>query len=191
MQTAGDDSFRIDSRDFHALFVATRDFDKKLYAELRKGLRTAAKPMVDDIKGEIGRIPSSGRHPGGVRAALASGTRASILASSARTAGVRITTSASKLPPGKRPLAKAFNKERFRHPVFADPERVRNSRSRGARLLARITGRSLGSWVWVDQPGNPYFNKPIESRADEVRAAMESAFWRTASELPNWTGPNR
>ena len=189
MQTPGDgEAFRIESEDFHALFKATRDYDKKLYAELRKGLRIAAKPMVDDVKAEIGRIPSSGKYRGSIRAGLAAGTRASILASSARTAGVRILTSPSRLPANKKPLAKAMNKATFRHPVFADPERVRNANTRRARLAARITGRSLGSWVWVEQQGRPYFGATIARHFDEVRDEMGKAYLRTAEQLPNFTG---
>jgi len=173
----------IESKDFHALFTATRDHDRRLYAELRKGLRLAAKPMVDDIKSAIDTIPSSGRYRSGVRAGLKAGTRASILASSARTAGVRITTSPSKLPAGKRPLAKAMNRTAFRHPVFADPERVRNSRSSGGGVV----GGRVQSWVWVEQPGRPYFGEVIGKHYDDTRQEVERAYLRAAADLPHFT----
>lgn len=192
MPTPGDDeSFHIKSKEFHALFVATKDFDKKLYANLRKGLRDAAKPIVDDVKSEIDNIPSSGKYGTGVRDGLKAGTRAGILASSAKTAGVRIVTSPNKLPAAKRPLAKAFNRKKgsFRHPVFANPDQVRDSRTRFARALMRIRRQDPGSWVWVDQPGRPYFGEVIKQHFDEVRKEMQDAYLRTAAELPNYEGP--
>jgi hypothetical protein len=176
---------RIESADWLALFNATKDLDRKLYAELRRTLRKAADPIVSDVRAGIRAVPSKSN--GGTRDALAAGTRASILASSQRTAGVRIVTSPNRLPAGKRPLAKAFNLEKFRHPVFARAGAVRSLRNRANRLRGRD---EVQSWAWVEQEGRPYFGAAILANHDRVRDEMEAAFVRTAAKsLPNWQGP--
>lgn len=178
--TGNTEEWRIDSAEWHELFKATRDFDTALYRELRSALRKAGGPIVTDVRAEIGKIPSRGvskaraTHKlksgkritlteGGIRTRLQAGTRVGILASSARTAGIRIVTSPNKLPASKRALAKAMNKPTFRHPVFD-------------------TGG------WVEQSGRPYFGAVIGKHADEVRDDMKRAFLRTAAQLPNWEG---
>lgn len=175
---AGDDAeiARIESADFHKLFIATKDADKILYRDLRKALRDAAEPMVADVKQQIGQIPSSGKYRTGVRAALQAGTRASI-STSERRAGVRIVTSPRRLPPNKRVMAKALNKEKFRHPVFADPARPRSLRSRAVNAMNRIRVKlgkePVKSWEWVEQEGRPYFGKVITSHKDDVRDRVQ------------------
>ena len=149
---------RIESPDLFRLFRDTRDFDKKLYAQLRKAMREAGGPIVDDVKAEIMRIPSSGKYRGGVRAALAAGTSVSIGASSERSAGIRIKTSPRRLPPGKRPLAKAFEKGSFRHPVFARAWLRRNRQK------------------WVVQAGRPYFGATIARHYPDVQERLQAAF---------------
>lgn len=151
------ESYYIESPELHALFVATKQWDKKLYAELRAGLRDAAKPLVAAVKAEIGRIPSSGRYRTGVRAGLQAGTRASIRASSAKSAGVRIVTSPSRLPAGKRPLVRAFNKQSSRHPTFGGG--------------------------YVTQAGRPYFGSVILAHQESVRREMVAAVERAAAAL--------
>ncbi len=175
---AGDDVeiARIESADFHNLFLATKDADKVLYRDLRKALRESAEPMVAEIKSEIGQIPSSGKYRSGIRAALKAGTRASI-SNSARRAGVRIVTSPRRLPPNKRPMAKALNKESFRHPVFADPTRVRSLRSRAVNAMNRLRvargEEPVKSWEWVEQNGRPYFGATITAHTDETRRRVQ------------------
>ena len=147
---AGDDveHVRIESEDFHRLFVATKDADAVLYRGLRKALREAAGPMVAGIRAQIDLIPSSGKSTG-VRAALKAKTRASI-STSARSAGVRIVTSPRRLPPGKRVLAKSLNKAAFRHPVFGNREE------------------------WVNQSGRPYFGATINAHTEETRRRVQA-----------------
>lgn len=177
---------RIESADWLALFKATKDFDKRLYAELRRSLRKAADPLVSEVREGIRAVPSKS-NAGAVREALAAGTRASILASSQRTAGVRIVTSPNRLPAAKRPLAKAFNLEKFRHPVFAKDGAVRRLSNR-IRLARGADARQ--SWTWVEQEGRPYFGAAILAHQQAVREDMEAAFIRTAAKaLPNWSGP--
>ena len=175
----------IESAEFKALFDATKAADKKLYSAMRSKLRKAAAPIVADVKANIDQIPSSGRHRTNIREALKGGTRASMLAASERTAGVRIVTSPNKLPPKKRPLAKAFNRHQgeFRHPVFADPDQPRDSRTRGARLLRKLMGKDPGSWKWVTQKGHPYFGEVVYKHRDQVVQDMRAVLDDIQSQL--------
>lgn len=126
--------------DFAALMARLKNADKAVLRELRKAIRRAGAESAMAVRREIGNIPSSGKYPTDVRGGLARGTRVSIRAARAKSAGVLIVTSPSALPPGKRSLAKAMNKESFRHPSYGN----RN--------------------VWVSQKGHPYFGKTITNR---------------------------
>lgn len=177
---------RVDPAEFFMVARAARDADKRLYAAMRSEMRSEASELVGLIRAEIGRIPSSGSGRTGIRTALQRGTRASISVASARTAGVRIVTSAKFLPPRKRTLAKAMNLERFRHPVFSVPEdepRVwRNNRTRRAKAHAASIGadyRTLTSWKWVEQHGRPYFGAVIYSEQTQVLSRLQTALIRT------------
>jgi hypothetical protein len=80
----------------------------------------------------------------GIRAALIAGTRDSV-SFTAKSAGVRIVTSGAGL--GEHiGMLKAYNKGSFRHPVFGNTS------------------------LWVEQLGNPYFDKVIET--DRVQGEM-------------------
>jgi hypothetical protein len=159
------EGLRIESPDLFRLFRDTRDFDKKLYAQLRKAMREAGRPLVEDIRAEIMRIPSSGRHRGGIRSALAAGTNVSIGAASERSAGITVRTSTRRLPHGKRSLGRAFNKATFRHPVFARAWLRRN----------RIK--------WVQQPGRPYFGATVARHYPDVQERLRAAFLAATDDL--------
>ncbi len=181
MQTPGDgQSLRIESEDLYRLFKETRDFDKKLYAQLRKAMRDAGRPIVDDVRSEIMRIPSSGKYRTGVRRSLAAGTSVSIGASSAKSAGIRIKTSPRRLPPGKRKLARKMNYESWRHPVFARDTGVRRVSN---RLRKAVGGQGVQSWTWVEQKGRPYFGVTIAKHYPEVQEGLRAAFLRTFDQL--------
>lgn len=139
----------VSAPDFAKLSAELKTADKKIQAEMRKSIRKSGESAVRDVREAIGNIPSSGGSGTGVRAALAAGTTVSISARG-RSAGASIRTSPSRLPPGKRPLAKAFNLPWFRHPVF-------------------------GSAGWVNQPGNPYFGAVIGKHYREMRAGIAAA----------------
>lgn len=174
---------RLDASEFYMIARAARDTDKRLYANMRKELRAAGDEFVALVRTEIGRIPSSGKRRTGVRAALQKGTRASISVASARTAGVRIVTSPRFLPESKRPMAKAFNLETFRHPVFPDPDRPRSLASRRAGARAAMAGGRVAgageSWTWVQQSGRPYFGAAIFRNQDVAMARLRTALART------------
>lgn len=133
----------------HATAKALRDADPKIYKALRAGIRTAGDDTVEDIRSEIGQVPSkSGR--GIVRGALKAGTRVSISVASPKSSAVTLVTDPRHLPASKRPLAAAFNKDLFRRPIWG------------------------GRGGWTVQRGHPYFQHTIMRN----QPAMTTAVWR-------------
>ena len=146
----------IDPRAWNRLADELKAYDKKLYAAMRKRIRTAGNIAVDKVRDELAKpAPSGGGSSIGGRAALAAGTRAS-LSFSARTAGVKITTTGSRLPAEHKGLLGSYNKSSWRHPVY-------------------------GGDAWVSQQGRPYFGKVIgmalnREILDEIQAAIDDSF---------------
>ena len=135
----------VDAQDFRKVLLATADFDKKLYAALRKRLRTIGRDLINDMQGELGSGQISGPIAAGLKASISKGNV------NGKGAGLRIRATAKHLPDGKKTLLKAYNKPAFRHPVFGDTS------------------------VWLDQPGRPYFGKVILAKREEVQAGVRLA----------------
>lgn len=180
------DLMRIEAEDFRMLMLEARDFDKKLYAGLRKQMRLIAEDTVADVRAEIGRIPSSGRYRRGLRASLARGTRASITMGNkvGRGAGVRVTTSSRGMP------AKAMNLPmgRLRHPVFkrdnytlGQADAFAKATEGVSRGKARAAARR--SWKWVQQDSRPYFGITILKHQRGMRERIVQALDDAAKEM--------
>lgn len=137
---------QIDPRDFGRLMRGIRGFDKSLSTALRKRLRAAAKPAVDEVKATLLAAPSKGGSKDHLRRTLADGTKVSI--TTGKDAGITIVTSGAKLPAPR--LAKAYNKQAFKHPVFGNRE------------------------VWVTEPGHPYFGRVYRHRPQMRQAALQA-----------------
>jgi hypothetical protein len=99
---------------------------------------------------------SGGEIIGAQREALGSGETRDQIAAGLRT---RVTAGATRQSvsiasggptKGGASLAKVFERRTFRHPVF-------------------------GSEAWVDQPGRPYFNKPVKDGAERMRERLDQA----------------
>jgi hypothetical protein len=84
---------------------------------------------------------------GETRDQIAAGLRTRVTAGATRQS-VGITSAGPRK--GGASLAKVFERRAFRHPVF-------------------------GSSAWVDQPGHPYFNKPVKDGAERMRERLELA----------------
>lgn len=149
----------VDASDFRKVLLATRDFDKKLYAALLKRLRLVGKDLIDAMQAELGSGEISGPIASGLKASISKGNV------NAKGAGLRIRATSENLPDGKKVMLRAYNRAAFRHPVYGNTD------------------------VWVDQPGRPYFGKVIiEKRAavqDEVRLALAEALRDMAAAGPN------
>lgn len=146
----------IDPKDWFRFKQQCDAYDKKLTSAVRKRIKNAGNIAVDRVKETLEKSPPSGGGSSvGSRAALIAGTKVS-LSFAAKTAGVKITTSGSRLSAGHAGFEKVYNKASFRHPVY-------------------------GSKAWVSQSGRPYFGAVIAKALDkeileEMQAAIDDAF---------------
>lgn len=148
----------IDPQEWFRLKTELDAFNKKLTSSLRKNMKAVGNEGADAVRAKLGLAsPSGSAAPmdAGVRAALISATRVSV-SFSARSAGVKITTSPSGLSAADKGLAKGFNSKKFRHPTFGDRTK------------------------WVAQPGRPYFGSVLgevmdRELAGRIRAALDDA----------------
>lgn len=98
------------------------------------------------------------RAKSGLRSTIARGMRITYT-DSANSAGVVVRTSGTSMPKDQRGLAKAMNKGRWRHPVFAQP------------------GTDRKSWSWVDQSVNrpKWWDETAQRHNADARRAMDQA----------------
>lgn len=141
---------RVEADDFRRLTADSKRFGPELVKEMRRGLRTAAKPMADAAKHAILTMPTHGRESTGLRRRIAR-TVTIETPSTAKRAGVFITAKRSKMPVRERNLPQAIQRNRWRHPVFGNPG------------------------VWVAQRGRDWFDGPITSKAAAVDKAIIAA----------------
>lgn len=160
-----------EATEFAHVFRMAKEFDKELVKRIRRNIRDAAKPAVDDVKREVQKPPPGGGRRSAkvrtvkrgkesttnLRAALAAGTSLKITAR-ARGGTVTITTDARRLPENRRAMVRAYNKRSFRHPLFGDTEH------------------------WYAQQGNPYFGPVILRHEDRLREAVEAALAEAITE---------
>lgn len=141
----------IDPASLRSLLLRIKAFSPALATATRKRLRAAGDDIVADVRAALMDYqPSSpSGKTTGLREGLAAGTRVSIKAGVAKQ-GISIETSPSRLAAPQKSMAKAWNRETFRHPVYR-------------------TG------VWVDQKGRPYFGSVIEGKKEKMLLAVEEA----------------
>lgn len=152
---SAEQGIQVTTSDFYMVAQAAKRADKDLAANMRREVKGLAQPMVQAIRSEIGRIPSSGRYRTGIRTGLQRGTTVRVLTGSPKTAGLVVQTSAKHLPAEKAALARAFNLAEFTHPV----------RRSGIR---------------VTQHGRPYFGAVINLYRADLRAGLRKAVDETA-----------
>lgn len=168
MRIEGARRFRDLSRDLKE--AGRKDLDRKLRRELRK----AGRPAVEDVQRAVKATPVKGTRGGGkrerggrgLRAAIAAATQVSTSTSSTNPS-VRIRVAASRFRSASSPatLPKYFDGElsRFKdwaHPVFGD----------------RTT--------WVHhQPSHAYFYVTLHRHEDDFRRGIEAAMDDVAAEL--------
>lgn len=131
---------------------------KDLMNEMRRDIRTSAKPAVQAAKQAARAIPSKGRGTGlRTRIAAAIGVQ---IRTGAKTAGVRIRVASSRMPADQRKLPRALDVSRgWRHPVYGN----RNA--------------------WVTQDGHPYFLKTLDRHRRPIVLAVMSAANRVIDKL--------
>jgi len=99
----------VTSADLHKLYVDLKAAPGTMQVELRKGIKTAAQPMVARVKSAAG---FSSRIPGAVSAKVSF---------SAKKAGVTVQVDGKKAPEA-RPLENGGRGGTFRHPVFGNSD---------------------------------------------------------------------
>lgn len=123
--------------------------NKTLQKQMRKRLRTAVKPVADEIKRDARQQSKT----------VAKSITTSF-SFSQKKAGVTIAAKRSKMPPGKQGLPGLLeygNRGRrgiLRHPVFAEKSEPRQQ------------------WTWAEQPVRPYFYKNAKRHNKTVTKAM-------------------
>lgn len=148
--------FSITPQGFRELALATAAFDKNLAAALRRNIRAAATQVLEDIRREV--LSGSYAMDAGMRAGIAAGLKVQVSTSQSRP-GVRIVASKGRMPEGKGPMVRAWNKSSFRHQVFGNTE------------------------VWMAQQGHPYFDQPIAAARPRFTDAGELAMRQAAAQL--------
>lgn len=140
-------------------------FDPALAKSLRRRLKTAGIRAQKAVQEELGKpSPDGGPDLGTGRAALIAATKITV-SFTKRAAGVKIRTTSNGLAEKHKGLLMVYNKDTFRHPVFA-----RNGRN------------SKGQWKdkVVEQKGRPYFGKVIQEEirkraTDDIFEAIDDA----------------
>lgn len=125
--------FDIDAPDLRSLIQQVREVSPRLATGMRREFRRSGDSIISKQRQALGE--------GDVRSRIAAGLRTRVTAGATRQS-VGIVSSGPRI--GGASLAKVFERESFRHPVFGGSE-------------------------WVDQSGYPYFNKPAREGYDEMR----------------------
>jgi hypothetical protein len=101
--------FKVNSQDLADLFKAAKAAEGKIQVELRRGIKTAAKPIVDGVKAEAS---FSSRIPGAVKVKAGFASK-----------GATVTVIADpKAAPEAAPLNNGDRGGNFRHPVYGNRE---------------------------------------------------------------------
>jgi hypothetical protein len=162
-------SARIAPGSLRLLIQNSRTWDAASRREMRKGLRRAAETASAGAQAEVlGPPPQQAgqvrRHQTrGLRRGLAAGVKVSIrsgreTADGVKGEGVRVTTTAAKLPPEQAAMVKAYMARSWRHPVF-------------------------GGRRWVEQRGKDWFFNPLMRHREEYQRAIVAAIEAAISEM--------
>lgn len=190
-----------EGKQFLELFGKTSQVDRKLRTALRKRMKQAAEKGAAEVRSTVESAPVKGRRSRGLRRGIAAGVGVALTTTTAANrVGVKIVARQSGLPQDMRPLVKAFNKPKFRHPVFASfggsgLAKVGARRTgalagvgKGARNLDRaLKAHKRGSAKWVEQDGHPYFEKSVEKHLEGVQAAVLAAMEEATASLKQGT----
>ena len=194
---------KVDGLEFTALFGKSSKVSPKLRTALRKRLRTAGEEAAAQSRSEVLKPPmeaGKNRRHRGLRQGIAAGISVKIeTGTNPRRAGVKILAKKSSLPEDMRPLVKAYERGKWRHPVFAsyahkglgaiakDKSISRDTRSGAGKLRRALRSRARGRATWVEQTGRPYFDDVITAQADNVQAAVLDAMKEAIESLTQGT----
>lgn len=173
IRTPRGDGVRIDASEFSALLNDVKDFDKDLGNKIRKRVRDAGKPIVKKMQDAV-TDPTSKRSAKIVTvrtkrgqqveertntaAAVAKGISFRVTSGKAGGSG-RFVSSGKNLPADRKPMFRALNKPKFRHPVFGNRDE------------------------WREQAGRPYFGVVVLEEREELKKAISEALDEAAAAL--------
>lgn len=139
----------------------------ELKKNLARRIRVAAKPVLRDVKQAYITMPDvSPAHRTGAqaRATVAAAVRLE-LRTTGGNAGVRILVDRRKLPDDMKALPFAWERGRWRHPVFPRSDQTRQQ------------------WRWVVQRTRPPFRAAVAGHEAQFRTAVVDAMEDTANAL--------
>ena len=140
---------------------------RDLQQQVGKAIRTAARPVVADVKKAYRELPnvSPAARPGPQARATVASAVGLILRATGPNPQVRIYVAVSRLPKDMRALVFAWERGRWRHPVFANPEKTRRE------------------WRWVSQEVRPPFRRAVRGHSRAFRTAVDGAIRDVLREL--------
>lgn len=145
--------------DLRKLAASLKASDRVIMTELRKGIRTAIRPMQNDAKARARKAPVKGTGHTGLRGRVAKTITTTVGVTPTRVYA-RLAASGKKMPSGQRSLpAMLEGTKPWRHPVYGN----RN--------------------VWAQQSPHPYFDPAVKAGAPGVNRAIDAAIDKAASHI--------
>lgn len=189
---ASSSRLRIDASEFARLMNETADVDKRFALDLLQEIRDAAKPITAKMKSAV-KDPTSKRSSKirQVRRKQRSGAEYEVQTHTAELVAAGISFrmnkgkagvsavfrgSAAKLPEERKPMARALNKPKFRHPTLG-------TTTRRTWLRGTVVERPRNKWKWVEQAGRPYFGAVILDDAELIEKAILRAMEKATDRL--------
>ena len=147
----------LDPESLRRLILMAREAPTVLKTSVYAGLRASAEPAAEAARQAVLSAPSEGSRHTGLRQNIAAGVKIG-LSASARSAGIKITSSNSALPANQYRMNRTFDKETFYHPVF-------------------------GHKPMVAQRGKEWFYGPIRESRPLFHEGVQKAMDETAERL--------
>ena len=140
---------------------------RDLQLRVGRAIRAAARPVVAATRANYLGLEdvSPARRPGPqARATIAAAVRLELRATGPNPQ-VRIFVDLRRVPEDMRALVRAWERGRWRHPVFANPEQTRRQ------------------WRWVTQEVRPPFRRAVQGHERVFREAVDTAVRDALREL--------
>lgn len=149
----------VDPQGLTELFQAAKAADGNLQIALRRGIKNAARPIVDAVRSSgsfSSRIPAAVK----VKASFAK-----------RGASIKVIVD-SKIAPEAAPINNQGQSGTFRHPVFADKKHPRSDVYRHRLFRSKVLAES--GWTWTTQTANPFFDAGVRAGMPAAEKAIEA-----------------
>jgi hypothetical protein len=154
---------RVDASDLRKVAKIAKEFKPELQKQLLKQLRAAGRVGVIESRKAIRQMPSKtngethflikktgvGRYS--LRDLIAQATTSTVTVRNSPDVRIRVRKTPELTQIGAGGLPRAINEGRWRHPLFGDRDH------------------------WYDQTGFEFFDKPIESRREEMLVLVKKA----------------